>query len=208
MRRFFITGIGTDAGKTTAAAVLTETLNADYWKPLQAGSLDNSDTIKIRSLISNTKSILHPETYRLSAAMSPHAAAAVDGIKIDMEKFILPETSNTLIIEGAGGLMVPLNDKHFVIDLIEKFKAQAILVSRNYLGSINHTLLSAAMLKSRNIPVAGIIFNGKTEKASEEFILNYTGLKCLLRINEEKNVDAEMILKYKSLLNSDSISGI
>ncbi len=201
MKRYFVTGIGTDVGKTVASAILVEALNADYWKPVQAGDLDNTDTMKVRSLISNTKSAFHPEAYRLCEPMSPHAAAITDGVKINMERFVLPQTSNSLIIEGAGGLMVPLNDDYFVIDLIEKFSAEAILVSCNYLGSINHTLLSVKALVSRNIPIAGIIFNGETTKLSEEYILKHTGLKFLFRIEKEQVIDKQTILKYASNLN-------
>lgn len=184
-------------GKTIASAILVEALNADYWKPIQAGDLDNTDTMKVRSLISNSRSAIHPETFRLSQPMSPHAAAAIDKIKIKLEDIVLPKTSNTLIIEGAGGLMVPLNDESLVIDLIEKLNAEVILVSKNYLGSINHTLLSVNALKSRNIPIAGIIFNGIPARSSEEYILKYTGLKRLLTIDEEKTIDRSTILKYK-----------
>ena len=200
MKSFFITGIGTDVGKTIASAILVEALNADYWKPIQAGELNNTDSMKIRALISNKKSVIHPETYCLSLPMSPHAAAQIDKIKIDIKKIILPKTTNALIIEGAGGLMVPLNNESLVIDLIEKFKTEVILVSNNYLGSINHTLLSVEALKIRNIPIAGIIFNGKSAKSSEEYILKHSGLKCLLHIEEEKKIDKKTILKYKSLL--------
>ena len=153
MKRFFVTGIGTDVGKTIASAILVEALRADYWKPIQAGNLSNTDTLKVRSLISNLISVIHPETYRFSKALSPHAAAQADKVKIKTEKIIVPKTTNILVIEGAGGLMVPLNDKSLVIDLIEKFKAEVILVSNNYLGSINHTLLSVEALKSRNIAI-------------------------------------------------------
>lgn len=200
MKRFFITGIGTNVGKTIASAILVEALNADYWKPIQAGDLDNTDTMKLASLISNTKSKFHPETFRLTKAMSPHAAAGADGIKINIKKMVLPETSNTLIIEGAGGLMVPLNEKYLVIDLIKKFKAEVIIVSKNYLGSINHTLLTVEALKNRNIPIAGIIFNGKSSISSEKYILKYTGLKKLLSIEEEKKMNKKTIFKYKSLI--------
>lgn len=200
MKSFFITGIGTNVGKTIASSILVEALKADYWKPIQAGELDNTDAMKIRSLVSNTKSVIHPETYRLSKAMSPHAAAHADKIEINIKKIILPETVNSLIIEGAGGLMVPLNSESLVIDLIKKFKTEVILVSNNYLGSINHTLLSIEALKSRNIPIAGIIFNGKSNIQSEEFILKHSGLKCLLHIEEEKKIDKKTILKYGSLL--------
>jgi len=203
MKRFFVTGIGTDVGKTIASAILVDALNADYWKPIQAGDLGDTDTMKVRALINNTKSVFHPETYRLCEPMSPHAAAITDGVKINMERFILPETSNSIIIEGAGGLMVPLNDDYFVIDLIEKFKAEAILVSCNYLGSINHTLLSVKALVSRNIPIAGIIFNGEPTRLSEEYILKHTGLKFLFRIDKEQIIDKQTILKYASSLNTN-----
>ena len=200
MKHYFVTGIGTDVGKTLTAAILVEALKADYWKPIQAGELDCTDTMKVRSLVSNAQSQFYPETYLLSKAMSPHAAAEADNIQINIEKIILPKHTNSLIIEGAGGLMVPLTTKHLVIDLIKKLDAEVILVSKNYLGSINHTLLSAEMLKNRGIPVAGIIFNGKAVKSSEEYILNYTGLKCLLRVEEEKVINKAIVLKYKSKL--------
>lgn len=200
MKRFFVSGIGTDVGKTIASAILAEMLHADYWKPIQAGDLDNTDTMKVSSLISNSESVIHPETFRLSRAMSPHAAAETDKINIDLNDIVLPPTSNTLIIEGAGGLMVPLNDDSLVIDLIEKLNAEVILVSKNYLGSINHTLLSVDALKARNIPIAGIVFNGVPARSSEEYILKYTGLKCILRLDEERIIDKNTILKYKGLI--------
>lgn len=200
MKRYFITGIGTDVGKTVASAVITEALHADYWKPVQAGDLENTDTMKVKRLVSNVQSQFHEEAYRFTQPMSPHAAAAADAVQIDTEKLILPETSNTLIIEGAGGLMVPLKKDFLVIDLIQQLKAEVILVSRNYLGSINHTLLSADALKNRGIPVAGIVFNGEATPSSEEYILHYTGYKCLLRIGEESTIDPAMVQRYAALL--------
>ena len=140
--RLFVTGIGTEVGKTVIAAILTEALEADYWKPVQAGDLDYSDTHKVRDLVSNDKSVFHPETHALHHPMSPHAAAERDGVEISLDDFQLPQTENNLIVEGAGGLMVPLNSKDCIIDLIEKLDIEVVLVSRTYLGSINHTLLS------------------------------------------------------------------
>jgi len=196
MKHYFVTGIGTGIGKTIVSAILTETLKADYWKPIQAGELDNSDSMKVHSLISNKTSFIHSEAYRLSKSMSPHAAAKTDKITIDLKKIKTPNTSKTLIIEGAGGVMVPLNNKQLVIDLIIKLKAEVILVVQNYLGSINHTLLTYEALKSRKIPIAGIVFNGKPTPSSEEFILRYTGLKCILRVNVEKIIGPKTIVKY------------
>jgi len=192
-RTFFVTGIGTGIGKTITSAVLTEKLQADYWKPVQSGDLDSSDTLKVKSLISNNRTVFHPEIYRLTQPYSPHKSAAIDGIVIEKEKFIQPKTDNNLIVEGAGGLMVPLNDNFLIIDLIKQLKADVILVSQNYLGSINHTLLSIAILKQYNINIAGIIFNGKADVDSESYILQYTGIKLLGHLPEFEKLDKNSI---------------
>ena len=190
----FVTGIGTGIGKTIVSAILVEKLKADYWKPIQSGDLDNSDTLAIRNLISNSLSVLHPEAYRLTQPFSPHKSAAIDGIEIDPATIKAPKTSNTLIIEGAGGLMVPLNDQFLIIDLIKQLEAEVILVSQNYLGSINHTLLSASVLKQYQIPLKGIIFNGIKDQSSMDYILNYTQAKILGHIPEYGIIDSEMVI--------------
>ena len=169
----FVTGIGTDVGKTVVSAILVEKLKADYWKPIQSGDLDNSDTMKVQALISNPISKFHPEAYRLTQPFSPHKSAALDGLIIDIDQINIPQTENQLIIEGAGGLMVPLNDKEFIVDLIEKFDAEVVLVVKHYLGSINHTLLSLELLKQRKIKVKALIFNGDEDEYSEQLIKNY-----------------------------------
>lgn len=201
--RLFVTGIGTEVGKTVIAAILTEALEADYWKPLQAGDLDYSDTHKVRDLVSNDKSVFHPETHALNHPMSPHAAAERDGVEISLDDFQLPQTENNLIVEGAGGLMVPLNSKDCIIDLIEKLDIEVVLVSRNYLGSINHTLLSVEALQNRSIKIRGIIFNDKENKDTESVILKMTGLKCLGRVEFEENLSSESIsrlaVKFKQI---------
>jgi len=201
----FITGIGTGIGKTIVSAVLTEKLRADYWKPVQSGDLDNSDTLKVKELISNTKTIFHPETYRLTQPYSPHKSAAIDGIVIDEAKFIVPKTNNQLLIEGAGGLMVPLNNLFLMIDLIKQLGVSVVLVSQNYLGSINHTLLSIAILKQYNIDIAGIIFNGRTDMDSESYILQYTKVKLLGRLPEFEQIDKTAIIKAGDHINLLSI---
>jgi len=188
-KTYFITGIGTEIGKTISSAVLVEKLKADYWKPIQAGDLSNSDTIKVQNLISNSISKFHPEVYRLTQPFSPHYAAELDGVNIDLNEIIIPQTNNSLIIEGAGGLMVPINRKDLMIDLIQKLDVEVILISRNYLGSINHTLLSVEALKSKNIYVKGIIFNGVKNEASESIILERTGLNYLGRVPEMENIN-------------------
>jgi dethiobiotin synthetase len=194
-RPLFVTGIGTGIGKTLISAVLVEKLKADYWKPVQSGDLDNSDTLTVQNLVSNTISVFHPEAYRLTQPYSPHKSAGIDGVIIEPGKFFLPETSNTLIIEGAGGLMVPLNDQFLMIDLIKQLDAEVILVSQNYLGSINHTLLSIDALKHRRIPVIGIIFNGPEDSSSETFILNHSQLKKLGHIPQLEKVNHTIIIE-------------
>jgi dethiobiotin synthetase len=195
MKNYFVTGIGTDVGKTVASAILCEAMQADYWKPVQAGDLKKSDRIKVNKLISNRNSKCWEEAYALPYAMSPHASAEKAGIEIDINLIQLPPTNNNLIIEGAGGLMVPVKRNTLYIDLIKNFNAEVILVSRNYLGSINHTLLSAEALMVRNIPVKGIIFNGNENEATESVILEMTGFKLLGRIDEGKIIDKFFVLE-------------
>ncbi len=196
MRRIFVTGIGTDVGKTVVSAVLTEALKADYWKPVQTGSFFSTDTAKVQKWVSNTESKFHPEGYLLKQYMSPHAAAELEGMEIDVNSISLPNTNNNIIIEGAGGLMVPLNRKEFMIDLIKKFDAEVILVIQNYLGSINHSLLSIDALKNRGMNILGIVLNGPPHQLSEDIILDYSGLKLLGRINKEAELNAEVISRY------------
>lgn len=179
---YFVSGIGTEIGKTIASAILTEALKADYWKPIQAGDLDHSDTDKVKALVSNSISQFHQESYRLTTPMSPHAAAKKEGTSIDIENIKQPNTTNSLIIEGAGGLLVPLNEQDCIIDLIEQLKVQVILVSQHYLGSINHTLLSIEALKKRHIPIKGILFNGSENYQTEHIILSKTKIPLLGRI--------------------------
>lgn len=189
----FVTGIGTGVGKTIASAVITEALNADYWKPIQCGDLDNTDRMKVKELISNSKSILHPEKYRLKNSVSPHFAAKLEGINIQLRDFEIPYTTNQLIIEGAGGLMVPLNDHELMIDLIQHLNANIILVIHHYLGSINHSLLSIEVIKSRGIKILGVIFNGMQNESSEEVIIEYSGLNCIGRIPEFSTIEKYII---------------
>jgi len=199
MRKIFVTGIHTGIGKTVVSAVLTEALGADYWKPIQAGGLENPDTTVVEKLVSNSISTFHREAYRLTKPLSPHAAAEMDGIKIDVDKIVssLPSTKNRhLIIEGAGGAMSPVADSEVVLDLISRLGAEAIVVSKNYLGSINHTLLTIDAIKQRSIPLLGIIFNGETNKSSVDFVLNYSKARLLGTLDEEKIIDKKTIMKY------------
>ena len=200
--KLFITGIGTDVGKTIASAIITEALEADYWKPIQAGDLENSDSHKVKSFLSNKKTVIHPNSYALNTPASPHHAAELDRITIDLNKFFEPKTENHLVVEGAGGVFVPLNANDCVIDLIQP-DYKVIVVSRHYLGSINHTLMSIEALKNRKITIAGIVFSGDENKATESIILSKTGVNWIGRIEQEPYFDQNVVQEYADLLREN-----
>lgn len=203
--KLFITGIGTDVGKTIASAIVTESLEADYWKPIQAGDVDNSDSHKIQSYLSNSKTKIHPNSYLLQTPASPHLAAALDGVAIDIKNIKEPKTKNSLVVEGAGGIFVPINETETIVDLIKK-EYKVIVVSRHYLGSINHTLLTIEALQNRKLNIAGIIFNGNENKSSEAIILSKTGLKLIGRIEDEPYFDENVIKEYADLFNENLVN--
>jgi len=190
--KYFVTAIDTDSGKTLVSAILCQALGADYWKPVQAGLPRDTDTVM--SLSPGTVS--HPERYLLKTPASPHAAAAIDGVTIQLEDFTPPVTPRPLVIEGAGGCLVPLSDTRFVVDLITHLQAETVLVSDLYLGSINHTLLTFEALRHRGVRIKGIIFNGISNPESERIILLHTGLPCLLRIGKESVVTTDTVQRY------------
>lgn len=191
----FVTGIGTDVGKTVASAIITEALQADYWKPIQAGDLQQSDSHKIQSWLSNDKTVVHPNAYALQTPASPHWAAVCDGIRIETNQIQRPQTNNTLLIEGAGGLLVPLNEEQLIVDLIEP-NDRIVVVSRHYLGSINHTLLTLECLQARGLQAAGIIFNGEPLPATETAILNRFPIPVLGRLLPEPYINARVVSEY------------
>ena len=200
--KLFITGISTDVGKTIASAIIVEALQADYWKPIQAGDLDHSDTYKVQSLVSNKQSHFHSNSYALQTPASPHLAAAIDGITIAMNQIQEPKTNNHLVIEGAGGILVPLNETQSVVDLIQP-DYKVIVVSRHYLGSINHTLLTIEALQNRKIKVAGIIFSGDENTSSESIILSRTAVPFIGRIAQEPYFDTNVISEYAELFREN-----
>jgi len=194
-KSYFITGIGTEVGKTVVSAIVVEALKADYWKPIQAGDLDNSDSHKVKRLISNKDSIFFENSYALNTPMSPHAAAEIDGIKLQIKNIKRPETEKDLVIEGAGGLMVPLNDREVIANLISK-EDVVVLVSRHYLGSINHTLLSIEALENRGIEKIGIIFSGDEHPTTEDAIKKLGKVEVIGRIEEEPYFDDMVVKEY------------
>lgn len=184
MKPIFISAIGTDVGKTVAAAVLAKAWGAEYWKPVQAGELGFTDSDKLREWTRGRVKV-HPEAYRLSKAISPHAAAMLDGVRIGLEELQLPPHEAPLLIEGAGGLLVPLNEEgDTMLDLAVQLNASILLVSWNFLGSINQTLLSSEVLKNRGVPVEGILFCGPENPDSERILEKLTPFPILGRIEE------------------------
>lgn len=200
--KLFITGIGTDVGKTIASAIITEALEADYWKPIQAGDLDTSDSHKIKAYLSNEKTVIHANSYALNTPASPHLAAELDNVLIDLKEIKEPQTENYLVVEGAGGVFVPINDSDCVIDLIKE-DYKVVVVTRHYLGSINHTLLTIEALQNRKIDIAGIVFNGEENLATESIILKKTGINCIGRINQEPYFDQNVIREYADLFREN-----
>ncbi|MFT6415999.1 MAG: dethiobiotin synthetase [Dokdonia sp.] len=195
MSTFFITGISTEVGKTVVAAIITQALEADYWKPIQAGDLDNSDTHKVKRLVCNDKSQYHENAFALKTPMSPHAAAKLDAIEISAAAIKRPKTKNNLVIEGAGGVLVPINDSETIADLIAP-KDKVIIVSRHYLGSINHTLMTVEILKARKLQIAGILFSGEEHPSTEGIIEKMSQVPILGRIDEEPYFDATVVSEY------------
>jgi dethiobiotin synthetase len=168
----FVTGIGTNVGKTIVSAVLTEAMQADYWKPIQSGTSEGMDSETVKSLISNSKTVIHPESYLLKEPLSPHFAAKLEGVEIELEKIVIPVTNNHLIIEGAGGILVPLDSKHYVIDIARKIDCEIVLVISNYLGCINHALLSIDYLNNNGFKIHSLVFNGIFDKEVKDAIIN------------------------------------
>jgi len=193
MRPIFITGVGTDVGKTVVAAIVTEALGAIYWKPVQAGYDQGTDTEWVAERLSDPRTF--PEAYKLALPASPHIAAREEGVVISLDKIAekMP-LDRPLVIEGAGGLLVPLNEEAFILDLIQRLDARVILVSRNYLGSINHSLLTAAVCKAHGLDVAGWIFNGEPSGYEQE-IEKWSGIRRIASIPQTGNPDREFVAR-------------
>lgn len=189
MHRYFVTGIDTNIGKTVVSAILVKALNASYWKPIQSGDLDYTDSMKVQAMSGADSSRIISEKYRLTKPASPHLSAELENVTISLDDFQLPEVSGNLIVEGAGGLMVPLNYQDTILGLIQKLALPVILVSKNYLGSINHTLLSIYALKRYNIPIKGIIISGEAHTPTEKAIESIGGVKILHHIPYTENLN-------------------
>ena len=189
----FITGIGTNVGKTIVSAILTEAVEADYWKPLQTGYDEGRDAETLRDLISNTKTKIHPPYLELKLPASPNIAAEVEKVSIELSSLVFPQTTNKLLIEGAGGLMVPINHQQTFLDFVKENKLEVIVVVRDYLGCINHTLLTFETLKNHNLKCVFGVFNGSFSAAVEKTIRAFTNTHWI-KINELETLDKTSIL--------------
>lgn len=204
--RIFITGTGTGVGKTITAACITEALNADYWKPVQTGLLEGTDTDTVSSLLSNKVSVCHPEAWRLEAPASPHLAARLENCTIDVERILqladqYQPAGRAFVMEGAGGLMVPVNEEVFTLDLIAALKARVVIVAQNYLGSINHCMLTARMLQHTGVPVIGWVFGGDYH-TNEDDVVKWSGYPKIGRIPLTDTVDKAFVQQQAQLLST------
>jgi dethiobiotin synthetase len=196
MHRIMVAGIGTDVGKTIVSAILTTLLNGDYWKPIQCGDEEDSDTATVKRWLDSTIYTIHPSAYSLKAPLSPHHAARLENTLIRLDSITLPQTTRPLIIEGVGGIFVPLTRNILSIDLFKSWDCKWVIVSKHYLGSINHTLLTIEVLKKLCLPILGIIFNGENNPDSEAAILKISQLPPLGRLLPEDKLNPQTIQRY------------
>jgi dethiobiotin synthetase len=192
---YVVTGIGTDVGKTLVSAILCEALDADYWKPVQTGAPQADDSRTVAEYLGDTGRIVDG-VYSFEQPLSPDAAALLAGSHIETARLSLPAHSRPLIIEGAGGVHVPLNDTHTFLDLLQVWNVPVIVVSKNYLGSINHTLLTLETLLQRDVPVAGIVFNGAPTPLSEQAIARYSKITVLGHVPEVDQPSADFVRSF------------
>ena len=213
----FITGIGTNVGKTIVSAVLTDALQADYWKPIQSGVLEGKDSDTVKSLISNDKSVFHPETYLLNEPLSPHFAAKLDGVTIELDKIqsqflnlslsLRAESRSKaqhLIIEGAGGLLVPINETQYVIDIAKQLDCEIVLVISSYLGCINHSLLSIDYLKRNHFKIKALVFNGEFEPEVKQSIINYSSESQIIDIPTLNSLNKQHVLEISCIIKAQN----
>ncbi|MFM2360000.1 MAG: Dethiobiotin synthase [Bacteroidota bacterium] len=194
--KIIIAGIHTGIGKTVCSAAICQGLGFDYWKPVQAGDLDQSDSHFIKNHVTHPHCKIHPEAYRLNTPMSPHEAARLDGIEIQLSNFQEPKTENNLVIETAGGILSPLAAGIQNMHLIEQLKHPVILVTNHYLGSINHTLLSITALRQKNIHILGMVISGVEVPSTASYLIAETQLPVLFRIPQLAPLNAASLAKF------------
>jgi dethiobiotin synthetase/malonyl-CoA O-methyltransferase len=191
MRGVFVTGTDTDVGKTLVSAWLTQAWGAEYWKPVQTGAADITDYGTLGRLVPGA--VIHPSAYVFQAPLSPHEAARRERARIDLSSMVLPQTDKPLVVEGAGGIMVPLNDTALTIDLVERLGLPALVVARSGLGTINHTLLTLEALRRRRLPILGVVMNGQKNPANRQAIEHFGGVPVLAEIQPLPAVTAAVV---------------
>ncbi|MFN3907628.1 MAG: dethiobiotin synthase [Flavobacterium sp.] len=201
---FFVTGIDTNVGKTLVCAILTEAFQADYFKPIQSGTLEGADHQTVKSLINNSKSVIHPNVYSFPDPVSPHLAAKLVEEKIELSKIKLPKTTNHLIVEGAGGVLVPINDEATILDVISP-DMQVLVVTKNYLGSINHTLLTLNALKEKGLQVVALVVSGDRNPETERIIQQMSGVPIWFAIEQEPYIDQNVVAEYTEMVQDTEI---
>ena len=189
-RTIVITGTDTDVGKTVFAAALAGALGATYWKPVQAGLEDGGDAATVARLGGVPPGRVLAEAYRLTTPCSPDRAAELDGTAIDPDRLVPPALDGPLVIEGAGGVLVPVTDDLLFADLFARWQAPVVLVARTTLGTISHSLLSIEALRARGVPILGIAFTGDPVEHSEATIARIGGVRRLGRLPRLAPLDA------------------
>lgn len=192
-----MTGTDTDVGKSVACCWALLHLNGAYWKPIQSGLEPETDTQAVKRITSFDEDRFFPSRYELNEPLSPHAAAKIDGVRIDLNDFSLPESPHPLIVEGAGGVMVPLNEQNFMIDLMARLKLPVIITARSTLGTINHTLMSISLLRLSGVSIAGVILNGPLNEGNRQAITEYGNVKILGEIPLLDDLSKDSLLAIK-----------
>lgn len=184
-----VTATDTDVGKTVFASCLVAALEASYWKPVQAGTEDGGDSATVARLSGASARRILPEGYRLHTPCSPHLAAKLDGVTIEPDVLRLPVLKGPLVIEGAGGALVPLRDNLLLADLLSDWAVPVVVVARTSLGTINHSLLTIEALRCRNVPILGVAFNGDGNEESEAAIVRFGCVRRLGRLPKIETLD-------------------
>lgn len=194
-KRLFVTGTDTGVGKTLVSAILVAGLNGFYWKPVQSGADRGADKDWIMEKTALPEHHFLPEAYRLKGYMSPHAAAEREHIEIELEAFRRPvmDSAHHLVIEGAGGLMVPLSGRWLMLDLIKKMDAPVLLVAKSGLGTINHTLLSLEKLRASGVDLFAVVMNGPKDEDNRKAIEHFGKIEVLAQIEEMNAINAETL---------------
>lgn len=191
MKGVFVTGTDTDVGKTLVAAWLTHHWGAEYWKPIQTGSAQGTDYDSVARLVPGA--VIHPPAAVLAAPLSPHEAARRERTRIELSAIVPPDTAGPLVVEGAGGVMVPINEAALMVDLMERLALPVLVVARSGLGTINHTLMTLEVLRRRRLPVLGVVMNGQLNPANRQAVEHFGGVSVQAEIQPLPAVTAATI---------------